>query len=76
MEIKPFLVLILAISMIGLGSALEESEEQLNERVLTPDEVMAVFGNVTWDYQIPEELQQIPTERIIVSEKENKKSLT
>ncbi|UGV40475.1 hypothetical protein J7W08_10455 [Methanococcoides orientis] len=63
MKLKLFLGLLLVIGMIGSGLAVEENAEQSNEsvegqlpgRVLTPDEVMEVFGNATWDFQLPDE---------------------
>ncbi|ABE52710.1 hypothetical protein [Methanococcoides burtonii] len=76
MKLKLLLGLLIVVGMIGFGLATEESEEQLLGRVLTPDEVMAVFGNASWDYQIPEELRQDSIKRTIASEKEDKKPLT
>lgn len=65
MKIKLFLGLLFVIGMIGSGLAIEENaeqscviiEEQPQEGIVrTPDEVMAIFGNITWDYQIPDEV--------------------
>ena len=64
MKLKLLLGLLLVVGMIGLGSAAEEDEEQsygaieeqVPERALTPDEVMAIFGNTSWE--LPDELRQ------------------
>lgn len=64
MKLKLLLGLLLVVGMIGLGSAAEEDEEQsygaiekqFPERVLTPDEAMAIFGNSSW--VLPDELRQ------------------
>ncbi|KGK98993.1 hypothetical protein LI82_02850 [Methanococcoides methylutens] len=65
MKLKLFLGLLLVIGMIGSGLAIEGNAEQSNDSVegqlpgsvLTPDEVMEIFGNTTWDYQLPDEAQ-------------------
>ncbi|KGK98994.1 hypothetical protein LI82_02865 [Methanococcoides methylutens] len=56
MKLKLFLALLVVVGMMGptlaAGDDAEQSnesvEEQLPGRVLTPDEVMVVFGNSTW----------------------------
>ena len=63
MKLKLLLGLLLVVGMIGLGSAADENEEQsygaieqFPGRALTQDEVMAIFGNVSWE--LPDELRQ------------------
>jgi transglutaminase-like putative cysteine protease len=74
MKLKIFLGLVLVISMIGMGAAVEEDkeqsysiegysiEEQFERKALSPEEEMAIFGNYTWT--LPEDwLQESRKER-------------
>lgn len=64
MKLKLLLGLLLVVGMIGIGLAAEENEEQSDgtiedknyRKALTPDEVMAIFGNLSWE--MPEEMRQ------------------
>ncbi|MCM1987858.1 HEAT repeat domain-containing protein [Methanococcoides seepicolus] len=79
MKLKLLFVLILVVGMMGPGLAAGEDaeqsngsiEEQLPGRVLTQDEAMAIFGNASWDYQIPDELQQDQIKNSITNSIEN-----